>query len=532
MSLITFILPSVSEENSPIGWQEDFFNLFRTLRGDILPSGDETITDDTNPQDEYNSHIIYPTNYENLNLHKFSDRLKSFKYWPSVSQSKYDLARCGFIYNNISDQVQCYSCKLIINNWENGADPLQQHILLNIEDEGTCPFLLNTFGQNVIDSVVFAITNKYTHYNRIDDESTIVVGNEIIINNNYDNDILQHIMNNNKKDDIVEKLGIPASIIKITDENISFLITKLKQMLRDGTLSSEIKNLIILYNSMIQKNIERLLQNDNENCIDDNTTNLLNNNNVQNQHNLVQERYNINWDNNEINVTASNGETNTSREEYDNDQSMEITNNVYDLVNSNVNLVNSSNETPVTYTASSSNVTTTRSTNHTEEIFQPNVPNDTDDNTTSTEHSSLRYHIDMSGNVVETTSRSYIDEIFNQVEVDVQMQNAENIQQVKVINNTNNYFVYKTVSLKKDCSTSTSDIPPLTEDDITSNTLKDELKCKVCMMRQRQQILLPCKHMGLCTECFYSVCTGVGNNSGLCPFCREPIQSNIEIFLV
>ena len=52
--------------------------------------------------------------------------------------------------------------------------------------------------------------------------------------------------------------------------------------------------------------------------------------------------------------------------------------------------------------------------------------------------------------------------------------------------------------------------------------LDDKKKCCVCMERESQIILDPCKHKATCEHCSRSL--------KKCPICRAPIQDKIQPF--
>ena len=55
-------------------------------------------------------------------------RLASFKQWPHWSPVQPTLlARAGFYYANVGDEVVCFSCKGKIKEWQKGDDPPSEH---------------------------------------------------------------------------------------------------------------------------------------------------------------------------------------------------------------------------------------------------------------------------------------------------------------------------------------------------------------------------------------------------------------------
>lgn len=55
-------------------------------------------------------------------------RLKSFEEWPSLLGSmKNALIASGFFYENIGDRTVCYSCGVMLKNWQLTDDPWEKH---------------------------------------------------------------------------------------------------------------------------------------------------------------------------------------------------------------------------------------------------------------------------------------------------------------------------------------------------------------------------------------------------------------------
>jgi hypothetical protein len=51
----------------------------------------------------------------------------------------------------------------------------------------------------------------------------------------------------------------------------------------------------------------------------------------------------------------------------------------------------------------------------------------------------------------------------------------------------------------------------------------DTVTCTVCLDKPREQLLMPCKHVCVCTDC--------GNNVEQCPLCRVTIAERVRVFL-
>ena len=51
-----------------------------------------------------------------------------------------------------------------------------------------------------------------------------------------------------------------------------------------------------------------------------------------------------------------------------------------------------------------------------------------------------------------------------------------------------------------------------------------QLRCVICMTRQRNILFTPCRHMCCCSECAH-------NNIHACPICRQVISEQIAVYL-
>lgn len=57
-----------------------------------------------------------------------SDRMKSYETWPiGIKQRPQDLSAAGFFYSGQSDVTICFSCGLLINDWEEDDNPWIEH---------------------------------------------------------------------------------------------------------------------------------------------------------------------------------------------------------------------------------------------------------------------------------------------------------------------------------------------------------------------------------------------------------------------
>lgn len=80
----------------------------------------------------------------------FLSRLKTFDSYPTSSiKNKYLLSECGFTYMGDDDIVQCFSCGLILHNWEKTDEPWFEHSKWNPK----CIFVLLCKGSQFIENV-------------------------------------------------------------------------------------------------------------------------------------------------------------------------------------------------------------------------------------------------------------------------------------------------------------------------------------------------------------------------------------------
>ncbi|XP_022236856.1 baculoviral IAP repeat-containing protein 2-like [Limulus polyphemus] len=68
-----------------------------------------------------------------------SKRLKTFQYsWPLSFIKPQDLAKAGFFYLGSRDRVQCPYCLGVVSSWEQGDDPVVEHL----RHFPRCPFIM------------------------------------------------------------------------------------------------------------------------------------------------------------------------------------------------------------------------------------------------------------------------------------------------------------------------------------------------------------------------------------------------------
>ena len=60
----------------------------------------------------------------------YDRRHASFTDWPQNLPGPLttDLARSGFIYTRVGDRVTCFSCGVILKNWEQKDDAYSEHV--------------------------------------------------------------------------------------------------------------------------------------------------------------------------------------------------------------------------------------------------------------------------------------------------------------------------------------------------------------------------------------------------------------------
>lgn len=65
-----------------------------------------------------------------------------------------------------------------------------------------------------------------------------------------------------------------------------------------------------------------------------------------------------------------------------------------------------------------------------------------------------------------------------------------------------------------------------------NSDMNDSFLCLICLDRQKTHLVMPCRHLTFCKECAADYKTrAMGKNANLCPTCRQPIQSMVEIFI-
>lgn len=60
---------------------------------------------------------------------------------------------------------------------------------------------------------------------------------------------------------------------------------------------------------------------------------------------------------------------------------------------------------------------------------------------------------------------------------------------------------------------------------VDDEKLNENLECKICLQRQRDAVLLPCRHFCVCVQCYFCL-------NRKCPTCRQDVINFIKIFVV
>jgi len=57
----------------------------------------------------------------------------------------------------------------------------------------------------------------------------------------------------------------------------------------------------------------------------------------------------------------------------------------------------------------------------------------------------------------------------------------------------------------------------------------DDTKCQVCFEKDKSIMFIPCRHTGMCQECFVDHMTATANTK--CPFCRQIVERRVDLNL-
>lgn len=110
--------------------------------------------------------------------------------------------------------------------------------------------------------------------------------------------------------------------------------------------------------------------------------------------------------------------------------------------------------------------------------------------------------------------------IYKKNNICINMDNFENVASNIEIENDENS------SDKFDNNVPTNDSP----------SLEEALLCIVCQVQLSNIVLLPCKHLKICNECFlklqaHALADEGSNNILKCPYCRQIVETSLQIFL-
>ena len=99
-------------------------------------------------------------------------RLSSMKNWPcGLKQNGKLMAEAGFFYENLFDCVTCHFCGIILQKWEPGDDPWDQHLLWS----SNCNFIYISKGRSYVENAKVRLKIKDEVKKRL--ESKILIDN-------------------------------------------------------------------------------------------------------------------------------------------------------------------------------------------------------------------------------------------------------------------------------------------------------------------------------------------------------------------
>ncbi|AAN28066.1 inhibitor of apoptosis - 1 [Rachiplusia ou multiple nucleopolyhedrovirus] len=104
----------------------------------------------------------------------------------------------------------------------------------------------------------------------------------------------------------------------------------------------------------------------------------------------------------------------------------------------------------------------------------------------------------------------------------------EDAWQRHVTENPQCYFVLS-VKGKEFCQNSitVTHVDKRDDDNLNENAddIDEKYECKVCLERQRDAVLMPCRHFCVCVQCYFGL-------DQKCPTCRQDVTNFIKIFVV
>lgn len=76
--------------------------------------------------DVADSDMVSPPHVADMSL--CEERLKTFDEWPKYMRpTPLELAKAGFYYTGMGDRVMCFSCKVVLKNWEPSDTAWDEH---------------------------------------------------------------------------------------------------------------------------------------------------------------------------------------------------------------------------------------------------------------------------------------------------------------------------------------------------------------------------------------------------------------------
>ena len=94
-----------------------------------------------------NTNLQIPRHEHYLTL---QTRIDSFSRWPSVKKQKPDeLAKAGFYYNGVVDEVTCFFCNGGLSDWQQNDVPIEEHVRWFPK----CPYVRQLMGMSFLEAM-------------------------------------------------------------------------------------------------------------------------------------------------------------------------------------------------------------------------------------------------------------------------------------------------------------------------------------------------------------------------------------------
>ena len=104
-------------------------------------------------------HIVKTANSSEYGL--MSKRLETFTHWPlDYFLNPKDLTEAGFFYTGVSDNIKCFSCGIVLNNWQPFDDIYEQHIIFSPK----CKYLIFKKGIDFVKNYAKKLEMNYDAY--------------------------------------------------------------------------------------------------------------------------------------------------------------------------------------------------------------------------------------------------------------------------------------------------------------------------------------------------------------------------------